>query len=158
MNQTSDASRQYLKNSVMTASAEQLHLMLLDGAIRFALRGREAIEAGDIEAMFNSLERAQRIVLELSNGLRREINPELVDRMAALYAFIFRRLVDANMQRDTQGVDDAVRILRHQRETWALLIEKLKKELPAPGGSVTPPAAENTNNDTDSGTRFVAEG
>ena len=155
MSLTPDASREYLKNSVMTASAEQLHLMLLDGAIRFALRGREAIEAGNIEAMFNALDRAQRIVLELSNGLRRDVNPELVDRMAALYAFIFRRLVDANMQRDTQGVDDAVRILRHQRETWAMLIEKLKKELPSPTGHAKPPAGGSR--DGDGNTRFVAE-
>ena len=155
MSLTPDASREYLKNSVMTASAEQLHLMLLDGAIRFALRGREAIEAGNIEAMFNALDRAQRIVLELSNGLRRDVNPELVDRMAALYAFIFRRLVDANMQRDTQGVDDAVRILRHQRETWAMLIEKLKKELPSQTGHAKPPAGGSR--DGDGNTRFVAE-
>ncbi|MBU0638855.1 MAG: flagellar protein FliS, partial [Planctomycetes bacterium] len=44
----------------------------------------------------------------------------------------YRRLVDANMQRDEDAVDDALRILRHQRETWALLIEKIAKEQAAP--------------------------
>ena len=38
----------YLRNAVMTASPEQLHLMLYDGAIRFSLQARDAIEARDL--------------------------------------------------------------------------------------------------------------
>jgi flagellar protein FliS len=125
MNPSAKASREYLKGAIMTASPEQLQLMLLDGAIRFAQRGKEALEKGDIEGAFNGLERAQRIVLELGNGLRREVNPKLVDQMAALYDFIYRRLIDANLHREVQAADDALRILRHQRETWAMLTRKL---------------------------------
>ncbi|MBU0638147.1 MAG: flagellar export chaperone FliS, partial [Planctomycetes bacterium] len=132
MSYAANASHEYLKNAVLTATPEQLQLMLLDGAIRLATRGQEAIRANDIEGSYNALERAQRIVLELSAGLRPEVNPELVEQMAALYNFIYRRLVDANMQRDEDAVDDALRILRHQRETWALLIEKIAKEQAAP--------------------------
>jgi len=142
MTNPTDVSRQYMKNAVMTASPEQLHLMLVDGAIRFATRGKEAVEQKDIEAAFNALERAQRIVLELSNGLRREINPGLADQMAALYAFIYRRLVDGNVQRDPQAIDDALRILRHHRETWVLLIEKLAEE--SASGSVPQPRPKAT--------------
>lgn len=151
MSATPHASREYLKSAVMTASPEQLQLMLLDGAIRFASRGREAIAAGDIQGAFNALDRAQRIVVELIQGMNREVNPTLVDQMAALYEFIFRRLIDANVHRDLAAVDDALRILRHQRETWALLIQKISREAPgaadataesAPGATIgrTPPA------------------
>ena len=131
MTNPANASQQYLKNAVMTAGPEQLHLMLLEGAIRFGTRGKEAVERKDVEAAFNALERAQRIVLELSNGLRREINPELVDQMSALYAFVYRRLLDGSVQRDAQAVEDALTILRHQRETWVMLIEKLAQDTPA---------------------------
>jgi flagellar protein FliS len=146
MNSSAKASKEYLKGAVMTASPEQLQLMLLDGAIRFTLRGKEALEKDDTEAAFNGFERAQRIVLELNNGLRRDVNPELVDRMAALYDFIFRRLIDANVHRETQAAEDALRILRHQRETWMLLIEKLTREAPQttpPNRPATPPAASD---------------
>ena len=150
------ASREYLRNVVMTASPEQLHLMLLDGAIRFATQGRAAIVAGNIDAMFTALERAQRIVLELSSGLRREVDPLLVDRMAALYTFIFRRLTEANLHRDTQAADDALRILRHQRETWSLLLDKLAKGSPALHGTNPQPVSAPAG---DAGTpRFVIEG
>jgi len=131
MNPSAHASKQYLKSAVLTASPEQLHLMLLDGAIRFTLRGKEALEKQHIEGAFNGFERAQRIVLELNNGLRREVNPQLVDQLAALYDFVYRRLIDANLHRDTKAADDALRILRHQRETWVLLIEKLARAIVA---------------------------
>ena len=134
-------SQEYLKNAVMTATPERLQLMLYDGAIRFAAQGLEALRNKDREGAFNALERAQRIVLELGNGLRREVNPELADQMAALYSFIYRRLVDANMQQDEQAIDDALSILRHQRETWLMLMEKLHKVAgePATPQSATPP-------------------
>lgn len=143
MNLTANASQEYLKNAVMTAGPEQLHLMLLDGAIRFASRGVDAVTGGDIEGSFVALERAQRIVLELSNGLRREPNPALVDQMSALYNFIYRRLVDANMNRDATAAEESLRILRHQRETWVMLIGKISADsepTPAPPKTSVLPA------------------
>ena len=132
MSTTTLASQEYLKNTVMTASAEQLQLMLYDGAIRFATRGRDALERKDYEGAFNGLERAQRIVLELHNGLRRDANPALVDQMASLYNFIYRKLIEATMERDVACVDEAVRVLQHQRETWTLLMDKLKSDAATP--------------------------
>ncbi len=60
----------------------------------------------------------------MESGLRREVNPELCERMAAMYAFIYRKLVDASVTKDTTNLDDALKVLRLERETWALLLEK----------------------------------
>ena len=117
----------YLRNAVMTARPEQLQLMLYDGAIRFASQAREAIEKKEIENSFNLLTRAQNIVREMENGLRHEVAPEICAQMASLYRFVFSRLVDANVNKDVQAVDDALKVLRHQRETWAILADKIQK-------------------------------
>ncbi len=117
----------YLRNAVMTARPEQLQLMLYDGAIRFASQAREAIEKREIENSFNLLTRAQNIVREMENGLRHEVSPELCGQMASLYRFVFGKLVDANVHKDLQAVDDALKVLRHQRETWAILADKVQK-------------------------------
>ncbi len=117
----------YLRNAVMTARPEQLQLMLYDGAIRFASQAREAIEKKEIENSFNLLTRAQNIVREMENGLRHEVSPELCGQMASLYRFVFGKLVDANVNKDVQAVDDALKVLRHQRETWAILADKVQK-------------------------------
>jgi len=117
----------YLRNAVMTASPEQLHLMLYDGAIRFSLQARDAIEARDYETSYNKLSRAQAIILEMQNGLRPEVNRELCERMAAIYAFIYRKLVDASVHHSVSDLDDALKILRYQRETWVMLIDKVNQ-------------------------------
>ena len=118
------APNSYLHDAVMTASSEQLQLMLYDGAIRFALQGRDALEAGQYETSYEKLSRAQAIVIEMESGLRKEVNPELCERMAAIYAFIYRKLVDASVTKDTTNLDDALKVLRLERETWVLLTEK----------------------------------
>jgi flagellar protein FliS len=105
-----------------------LTLMLWDGAIRFAEQGKDAILKKDIEGSYKSLVRAQRIITELTTNLRHDVNPDLCGKLAGLYNFIYRRLVDANVSKDPRHVDDALEIMRHQRETWAMLMDKLAKE------------------------------
>ena len=123
-----NSSNEYLKNAVMSASQEQLTLMLYDGAIRFATQGRDALAKGDFETSCEKLIRAQKIVLELRNGLRFEVNAALCEQMAGLYSFIYNRLVDANVKRSLTLIDEALKILRHQRETWQLLMDKVRSE------------------------------
>jgi len=118
----------YLRDAVLTATPEQLQLMLYDGAIRFASQAKDALLKKDYEASCEKLIRAQNIILEMQSGLNPEVNPELCDRVAALYNFIFRKLVDANVQRDTQAIDDAVKVLRLERETWQILVDKVTRE------------------------------
>lgn len=125
---TSGSPNQYLRDAVMTASPEQLQLMLYDGAIRFANQGREAIERGDFEQAYERLSRAQRIVLEMEQGLNHKVDPELCRRMSALYMFVYRKLIDGCVKRDVKAIDEALKILGYERETWVMLIEKLAAE------------------------------
>jgi len=118
----------YLRDSVMTATPEQLHLMLYDGAIRFARQGRDALVAKNYDVSYDRLRRAQRIVLEMQSSLNYDVNRDLCTRMASLYEFIYHKLIEANIHFKPESVDDALKILEHQRETWSLLIDKLKKE------------------------------
>ena len=118
----------YLKTQIMTAPPEKLQLMLYNGAIRFATLGRAKMAEGDYEACHELLMRAQNIVLELVCGLRPEHNPSLCNRMAALYSFIYRRLVEANITHDPAAVADAVEILTVQRDIWLELLERLAAE------------------------------
>lgn len=122
---TGTASNEYLKNAVLTASPERLQLMLYDGAIRFARQGRDALARKDYSTSCEKLLRAQRIVVEMEAGLRHDVNPELCQQLAALYHFVYTRLVDANLGHETAAVDEALRILEHQRETWIMLMQRI---------------------------------
>ncbi|MBI9016601.1 MAG: flagellar export chaperone FliS [Phycisphaerae bacterium] len=127
-NQTSTTSNQYLKTKVMTASPEELQMMLYDGAIRFAQQARQSIVDKEIENSYKLLTKTQKIVLELSNSMRDEISPETCAQMRALYLYCYERLVTANMSRDIEPLDEAIKILIHIRETWCMLMDKLKEE------------------------------
>ncbi len=145
----------YLRDAVMTASPEQLQLMLYDGAIRFASQARDAIEKGEIESSYNLLTRAQTIVREMENGLRHEVAPELCGRMAALYRFVFSKLVDANVNKDVNALDGAIKILRHQRETWVIVIDKIQK---TQAHAAEPEATESAHQDQTQADSISIEG
>ena len=139
-----DASGEYLRSAVMTATPEQLQMMLYDGAIRFARQGREALAQRDYETSCEKLIRAQQVVAAMESGLRPDVNPELCAQMASLYGFVYNRLVDANLKHDVTAVDEALRILDHQRETWKLLMDKIRSERPTGAPAPANPASQST--------------
>jgi flagellar secretion chaperone FliS len=138
---TQEASGEYLRNAVLTATSEQLVLMLYDGAIRFAHKARQALEHKEFETSCEALLRAQRIVQELQAGLRPEVDPGVCRQMSDLYTFVLDRLIGANMKHDTVLIDEALQILEHQRETWRLLLDKVRGK-PSEAGIAPPPSAE----------------
>jgi len=119
------ARENYLATEVLTAPPQKLQLLLIDGAIRFIEQGRQFWQAGEREKGFEAVLRAQEIVSEMLGGLNREVNPKLVDQVAAVYVYMFRTLVDANISGDVAKLDDVLRVLRVERGTWQAVCEKL---------------------------------
>ena len=142
---TGNNTSEYLKTRVLTASPEQLQLMLYDGAIRFCEQARQAIKNKEIEKKFHLLTRAENIVLELCKSMREDLAPDTCSKMRALYLFCYEKLVMANMNKDMEPLDDALKVLRHMRETWVMLMEKIHAERTANLHSVAtePPAASS---------------
>lgn len=125
---TNQAANQYLRAKVLTATPEQLQLMLYDGAIRFAEQAKVALQKNDFEGSYNGISRAQKIIAELSSSLRHKMAPELCGKLASLYNFVYRKLIEANTDHKIESLDDALAILRYQRETWAMLLDQLGKK------------------------------
>ena len=147
----------YLRDAVMTATPEQLQLMLYDGAIRFASQGRDAIEAKDYTTSFEKLTRAQDIISEMQAGLNYEVNEDLCKRVASIYNFVYRKLVDANVHRDASAIDDALKVLRIERETWQIVVDKVNKAREQQG-ITAPDTLPATEADSDTPITFAAEG
>jgi flagellar protein FliS len=127
----------YLATEVLTATPQKLHLMLVEAAIRFAQRGRRQWQAGDDAAACESLVRAQNIVSQLMSGLNYDSGCEVVPRLAAIYQFVFRTLLDGNLRRSEQKIDDAIRVLEAERETWRQVCEKYPGNSAGSGDSLT---------------------
>lgn len=123
-----NASNEYLRNSILTASPEQLHLMLYDGAIRFTRRGIEGLQDEEWDKAFTGFSRAQKILLEMLNSMNYDVDRELCTRMAGLYNYIYRHLVQACAERSVPAAEEALKFLEYQRETWVMLMDKLRQE------------------------------
>ena len=139
---TTTEANAYLRTQVLTASPEKLRLMLLDGAIRFAQQAADGLANNDFEASYNGITQARAIVLELATSIRADIDPELAERVQSVYMFLYREMVDASLHRDRARLTKAIELLQYERETWAMLMEKVASdrtqskaaETPAPTG------------------------
>lgn len=137
----------YLKTKVMTASPAELRMLLFDGALKFAEKGRASIVAGDREAAFESVSRCQEILIELISGLAPEQAPDLCRRLSGLYTFMYTRLIEGLRTEDAAAVEDVIKLLAYERETWSMVLDKLAleagpvadDEAPAPDLDDTPP-------------------
>ena len=119
---------EYLRSRVMSASAEELRLMLLEGALKFARQGRAGLERKDFEASYTGLVNCRDIVMELLTTIRAEPNPELADQVKAVYTFMYTTLVEAGHERDLKRLDSVIDLLEFERETWIMLMRKLAEE------------------------------
>lgn len=136
----------YLQTKIMTASPAELRLMLFDGCLKFCRQGRIELEREkrDFEAIYENFMRAQKIVLELSTSLNHSVNPEVCQKLSALYTYVYRLLVDANVERDVAKVDEAIKLMEYERETWDLLMKQSAQDAaePMPGPAI--PGAQQT--------------
>jgi flagellar protein FliS len=129
---------QYLESKVLTAPPHRLHLMLIEGAIRFGRQAEAELQAGNPAAV-QPMMRVLDIVGELLAGIRQN-KGELNDKLAAVYWFIFRRISEATMYSDAAALAEVLRLLEFERETWQKVGEKLGASGETPA-AVPPPHA-----------------
>ncbi len=133
------AREEYLTTEVMTAAPQKLQLMLLDAAILLCNRAKLHWANGQREQAFDSLVHCQRIITQLISGLAPNLESPLVRQVSAVYSFIYRTLIIATTQRDEAKLNEAVRILEFERETWKLVCDRLgTRRLDAPESIAAP--------------------
>ena len=118
----------YLRTKVFTATPEQLQMMLYDGAIRFSEQARGALVERNYEQSYNLISRVQKIVNELSCTLKPQLAKDLCAKLGALYDYVYRKLIEANVDHKVESLDEALSLLRYQRETWAMLMEQTGRQ------------------------------
>lgn len=107
----------YKNNSVSYASKDQLLLMLVDGAVKFAKISRQAILDKDIKKAHNNLMKTQEIFIELMVSL--DVNQaEWAKDLMQIYAFIKDKLVEANIKKDVKIMDEILPLIEEVRNLW----------------------------------------
>jgi flagellar protein FliS len=129
---------QYLESKVLTAPPHRLHLMLIEGAIRFGRQAEQELKAGRNAAAAAPMMRLLDIVGEMLAGIRTTKN-EINDKLAAVYWYIFRRVSEATMDSDAAALAEVLKLLEFERETWQKVCEKIGAAASATA-TVPPPA------------------
>jgi flagellar protein FliS len=119
---------EYLESKVTTATPIQLHLMVIDGAIRHARAAHTAMQHGKMAEASTALSEARRFVGEMLAGLDEKQFAEVVGRLKAIFLFVLRNLVNADLERNQTLVAESISILQLHRETSLALAERLKQE------------------------------
>lgn len=116
----------YKNNSVNYASKEQLLLMLVEGAVKFCKIGRQAIVDKDVKKAHESLVRTQDIFLELMVSLDTK-QGEWAEQLFRVYAFIREKLIEANMTKNLEIIDEILPLVEDINETWKEAYKRAKK-------------------------------
>ena len=125
---TTDTANAYQRTQVLTAGPEQLRLLLLEGAVRFARQGVEGIRSKNHEAIFVGFSKSRDIVVELMTSIRPDTEPTLRSRVQGLYMFIFKLLADASLEQDQTKGDKATELLEYEVQTWKMAMAKASEE------------------------------
>ncbi|MDE6208117.1 MAG: flagellar export chaperone FliS [Lachnospiraceae bacterium] len=116
----------YANERIMNASPAQLTLMLYDGAIKFCNIAIVAIEKGDIMKAHTNIMKVERIIEEFRATL--DFKYPVAQEFENVYKYIAYRLVDANMKKDKEILEEVLKHLRTMRETWEEVMKNGKQQ------------------------------
>jgi flagellar protein FliS len=111
-----NAYAQYKNSKVLTASPAELTLMLYDGAIKFCNIAITAIDENNIEKAYQNIVKTERIVDHLRITL--DMKYPVSQDFERIYTYIGKRLVEANIKKDKEILEEVNEHLRSVRDTW----------------------------------------
>ena len=113
-----------VESAVMSASQQQLVVMLFDGALSALIRARLFMQDGNIEGKGNSISKAINIIeAGLKEGLTENRGDELADNLLDLYNYMTRRLLQANLHNDVAAVEEVEGLLRNIADAWKEVVQ-----------------------------------
>ncbi len=111
-----NAANAYKNSKILTALPAELTLMLYDGAVKFCNVALISLERNDYEKVSENLIKAQKIIMEFRSTL--DFKYPVAKDFDVVYEYIYRRLVDANMKKDAEIIEEALKHIKEMRETW----------------------------------------
>ena len=111
-----NAYSQYNNSKILTASPAELTLMLYEGAIKFCNIAVVAIEQKDYAKANTNIQKAERIIGEFQATLN--FKYAVAKDFDNVYRYLMERLIQANMKKDTEILEEVLKHLRTMRDTW----------------------------------------
>jgi flagellar protein FliS len=111
-----------IETGVEGADPHRLILMLFDGADVALTDAKRHLAIGTVTKKCESISKAIRIIEE---GLRASLDVDaggpLAEKLSALYDYMARRLVMANLKNSPEMIDEVRKLLGELRDAWAAI-------------------------------------
>jgi flagellar protein FliS len=120
----------YRQTQTQTAAPGELVLMLYRGAVRFLTAAIDAIEARNIAEAHDKLLKAQAIISNLLESLDVERGGEVARNLSALYDYMLRRLLEANVRKDARPAREVQVLLRELLPAWEAAVRETSATTP----------------------------
>lgn len=114
----------YANTKIQTATPAQLTLMLYDGAIKFCNLAINAVEEGQIEMANTNIKKVEAIIAEFRATLN--FKYPVAKDFDNVYEYLGRRLLEANLHKDKEILEEVLSHLRVMRETWTEVMRQSK--------------------------------
>lgn len=119
-----NAAQAYGARKVETATPAELTLMLYEGTIKFCNIAMGALEKKDYEKANINIQKARKIIVELQTTLDHKYS--VAEDFDRIYDYIFHKLVQANIKKDPEILEEALAELRDLRDAWKEIMRTAK--------------------------------
>jgi len=126
MRKNNNPYQQYQKNTINTASPQELTMMLYNGLVRFLKTAVQGIEEKDIEKANNFIIKSQNIITEFICTL--DVSYEVSQGLLSLYGYMNEKLLEANLKKDKLIVLEVLGYAEELRNTWEEAMKLAKQQ------------------------------
>lgn len=117
---------QYNNSKILTASPAELTLMLYEGAIKFCNIAIAAVEQKDIEKAHIYIQKTGHIIDYFRQTL--DMKYPVAEDFERVYSYLSQRLVEANMKKDKEILQEVNTHLRSMRDNWKEVMKRNKEQ------------------------------
>ena len=106
---------------VESADPHGLITLLMDGALERLVTARGHMQRGEIAPKGEVIGRCIEIIGGLRDALDPKVESPLVGQLDALYDYMGRRLLHANLRNDVGALDEVSALLQKVRNSWVMV-------------------------------------
>ncbi|HON79089.1 MAG TPA: flagellar export chaperone FliS [Spirochaetota bacterium] len=108
----------YKQTEINTANQGKLIVMLYDGAIKFLNIALENMNPKAYDVVNTNIIKAQDIITELMISINLQDGGEISQNLFNLYMYFKKRLLEANIQKDPEIIQEVLKLLKELRAAW----------------------------------------
>ncbi len=113
------------RGRIDAASPYRLIQIMMEGALAKIGLARVQMNEGQVEAKGNNISDAISIIDGLQASLNHKAERRMSENFDALYAYMMRRLLEANLQNDESILEEVAGLLRELKEAWDAIADKV---------------------------------